>query len=55
MRTTGRRSGQQRSTPLGVVQVEGGLYLVSPTAPLTETPIPNTVDVDGAQPAWQPK
>ena len=30
VRTTGRRSGQQRSTPLGVVQVEGGLYLVSP-------------------------
>ena len=29
-RTTGRRSGQQRSTPLGVVQVDGVLYLVSP-------------------------
>jgi len=30
VRTTGRRSGQVRSTPLGVVQVEGLLYLVSP-------------------------
>lgn len=28
--TTGRRSGEQRSTPLGVVQVGGRLYLVSP-------------------------
>jgi Tol biopolymer transport system component len=32
-----------------------GLYLVSPSAPLTETQIPNTADIDGAQPAWQPK
>jgi len=30
VRTSGRRSRQQRSTPLGVVQVEGALYLVSP-------------------------
>ena len=30
VRAKGRRSGQQRSTPLGVVQVDGTLYLVSP-------------------------
>ena len=30
VRTTGRHSGQQRSTPLGVVQVDGALYLISP-------------------------
>ena len=30
VRTTGRRSRQRRSTPLGVVQVDGALYLVSP-------------------------
>ncbi len=30
VRTTGRRSGQQRYTPLGVVQVDGALYLISP-------------------------
>ena len=30
VRTTGRRSGQRRSTPLGVVQVDGDLYLISP-------------------------
>jgi deazaflavin-dependent oxidoreductase (nitroreductase family) len=30
VRTTGRRSGQRRSTPLGVVQVDSALYLVSP-------------------------
>lgn len=29
-RTTGRHSQQQRSTPLGVVQVDGALYLISP-------------------------
>ncbi len=28
--TTGRRTGQRRSTPLGVVQVDGTLYLVTP-------------------------
>ena len=28
--TTGRRSGERRSTPLGVVQVDGRLYLISP-------------------------
>lgn len=28
--TTGRRSGQRRSTPVGVVQVDGRLYLISP-------------------------
>lgn len=30
LRTTGRRSGLSRTTPLGVVQHRGGLYLVSP-------------------------
>ncbi len=28
--TTGRRSGEQRSTPVGVVQIDGLLYLISP-------------------------
>lgn len=28
--TTGRRSGQRRTTPLGIVQVDGRLYLVTP-------------------------
>jgi deazaflavin-dependent oxidoreductase (nitroreductase family) len=28
--TTGRRSGERRSTPLGVVQIDARLYLVSP-------------------------
>jgi Tol biopolymer transport system component len=32
-----------------------GLWLVDPTAPLVETQIPNTDDVDGAAPTWQPK
>ena len=30
LRTTGSRSGLPRTTPLGVVQHRGGLYLVSP-------------------------
>lgn len=28
--TTGRRSGERRATPLGVVQIDGALYLISP-------------------------
>jgi deazaflavin-dependent oxidoreductase (nitroreductase family) len=28
--TTGRRSGERRATPLGVVQIDGRLYLISP-------------------------
>lgn len=28
--TTGRRSGERRATPLGVVQVDGALHLISP-------------------------
>jgi deazaflavin-dependent oxidoreductase (nitroreductase family) len=28
--TTGRRSGERRSTPIGVVQIDGRLYLISP-------------------------
>lgn len=31
LRTRGRRSGEPRSTPLGVIGHEGGEYLVSPT------------------------
>ncbi len=30
VRTTGRRSGERRSTPIGVVQIDGRLYLISP-------------------------
>ena len=30
VRTTGRRSGERRTTPLGVVQIAGQLYLISP-------------------------
>jgi deazaflavin-dependent oxidoreductase (nitroreductase family) len=28
--TTGRRSGERRATPLGAVQIDGRLYLISP-------------------------
>jgi Tol biopolymer transport system component len=34
---------------------DNGLYVVAVAAPLAEVAVPNTVDVDGAQPAWQPK
>jgi Tol biopolymer transport system component len=31
-----------------------GLYRVTVSSPLVETAIPNTADVDGGRPAWQP-
>ena len=33
---------------------DNGLYRVTVSSPLTETAIPNTADVDGDDPAWQP-
>lgn len=30
LHTTGRRSGERRTTPLGVVQIDGELHLISP-------------------------
>ncbi len=34
---------------------DNGLYIVDVSTPLTEVAIPNTGDVFGAEPAWQPK
>jgi Tol biopolymer transport system component len=34
---------------------DNGLWTVDVGTPLAETAIPNTADVNGAQPAWQPK
>ncbi len=46
LRTTGRRSGEQRTTPIGVVQVDGRLYLISPVRGRDWVPTHYAIKVD---------